>query len=92
MEEASVVIQGRPLLGRVQLCLLRTVAVMSKARGEVTWRRNTFYFVTGGKKRRKRGKLRWICRYDGRKLRWFAFMVSIFIFYKGRHLLRTRRK
>lgn len=41
---------------------------------------------------KKRGKWREICRYNGRKLRWCAFIVSILIFCEIRHLLRTRRK
>lgn len=53
-EEASAEIHSRGLLARTQLPLLRTVAVASKSNPrEVTWRRDTSYFVTGGGGRRR---------------------------------------
>lgn len=76
MEDPSIEIHQRDLLGRAQLSFLRTVTMVNIPRkGNLEKKHFLLCDRRGGEE--ERGQLRWIPRYAGRKLRWFAFMVSI---------------
>lgn len=92
MEEACEVVQGQVCWAGLSFVFWEGLWCQREIQRSSNLEKGHFLLCDrrgGGK---KRGKWREICRYNGRKLRWCAVIVSILIFCEIRCLLRTRRK